>query len=78
MTEKEFIEIISSKGPIKEIDVVVLTCRRYNKFEEMAKFIVENNLDFHNLWEDSESGDKAYDNYVEIIKKALSYKGVKI
>ena len=66
---KSFEEFMKNIGTSEEIAGVIRMTKGNQTYEDaIIKFIEDNNIDCNHLWEDSEEGNKATDNWHKLIE----------
>lgn len=64
----KFNEALDRIGKSDEVQYLKEVVKDPNRQEEIVKFINENNIDCNHLWEDSEEGDRATDDWHKLAK----------
>ncbi len=67
-----FKEFMNKVGTSNEIKFVVKIAEGNKEYEEkIMEFIKENSIDCNHLWEESDEGDRAFDDWNKLIEYAL-------
>lgn len=74
--QREYLEELKKFTRLQEeVDVEVIRCKKSEDYaKEQLAFLRENNLNAWHLWEDSDEGDKATDDYEALILHGIEVK----